>query len=218
MADWVNQFDVYLDCVGSNQPHGLPLGDREKNILLTSHLGREGFRTFSRTPEFLQRNDVPHQQYRRQVVDFFRSAPSRAKARYDFNRRDQQHGESVREYVTALRVLAQDCNWHDEDDAIATQLICGTADKKAQLEIFAIRDQPNLEAIPSPGCKLPRQRQGTREDYGDPRWTRPKSSASDNSRRRSRMDRNVTDAVAEGIGQGIPPAWPLGGRADDVAD
>ncbi len=146
VADWVNQFDVYLDCVGSNQPHGLPLGDREKNILLTSHLGREGFRTFSRTPEFLQRNGVPHQQYRRQVVDFFQSAPSRAKARYDFNRRDQQHGESVREYVTALRVLAQDCNWHDEDDAIATQLICGTADKKAQLEIFAIRDQPNLEA------------------------------------------------------------------------
>ncbi len=27
-----------------------------------------------------------------------------------------------------------------------TQLICGTADKKAKLEIFAARDQPNLEA------------------------------------------------------------------------
>ncbi len=35
MAGWVSQLDVYLDSAGSNQPQGLPLGDREKNILQT---------------------------------------------------------------------------------------------------------------------------------------------------------------------------------------
>ncbi len=110
VADWVNQFDVYLDCVGSNQPQGFPIGDREQNILLTSHLGRAVFRTFSRTLEFLQRNGVPRQQYQRLVADISRSSQSRAKAQYDFNRRDQQHGESDRDYVTSLTVLAQDCN------------------------------------------------------------------------------------------------------------
>ncbi len=27
VADWVNQFDVYLDCAGSNQPEGILLGE-----------------------------------------------------------------------------------------------------------------------------------------------------------------------------------------------
>ncbi len=38
VADWVNQFDAYMECARSNQPQGLRLGNRKKNILLTSNL------------------------------------------------------------------------------------------------------------------------------------------------------------------------------------
>ncbi|MCP3663461.1 MAG: hypothetical protein GY696_13385 [Gammaproteobacteria bacterium] len=98
VADWVNQFDDYgtrtaWKATNHNAPVG---GSGEEYTSHISSMGKERFRTFSRTLELMQRNNAPHQQYGRQVVDFFWSASSRAKARIDFNRRNREHGESVR--------------------------------------------------------------------------------------------------------------------------
>ncbi len=147
VREWLLAFDLYLDRIEDNQIQGQQLGDRQKNGLLCSHLGQEGLRAFARTADYGNRHATAHDAFRDQVTNFFRRTPNSFRARYDFNRRMQEGGESVTEFLTALRVMSADCTFGDEDDAIKHQLVSGSKDTKAQLDIFASQVNLDLNAV-----------------------------------------------------------------------
>ncbi len=126
-----------------------PLQDIDRNVLLISHLGSEGLRSFSTTQDFAEysnpANPTTYQSLKKMVQEHVRTTPSVVKARFDFVSRTQEPGESVAEYLVALRALLPDCACGRipaavfEDVQLKTQLICHTSDSRARLEIFARR-------------------------------------------------------------------------------
>ena len=154
---WFLTFESYLDIVDINQDPANPLQDREKKALLISHLGNEGLRSFGTTPEYRVFRDPQQQmtylQLKDHVIAHFRRAPSTFKARFDFTSRHQQEGESIKEYLLALRALVVDCGFENiqpaeaMDEAIKTQLVCFTTDSKARLELFSRQGPMTLEHV-----------------------------------------------------------------------
>ncbi len=157
IRNWLLLFDVYIQCVERNQDPNSPLQDIDRNVLLISHLGSEGLRSFSTTPDFAEYNDpanpTTYQRLKTMVQEHFRMTPSVFKARFDFVSRTQEPGESIAEYLVALRALLPDCAFgripaaEFEDEQLKTQLICHTSDSRARLEIFARRDAMPLRDV-----------------------------------------------------------------------
>ncbi len=150
---WLLTFDAYLDCVNRNQVQNARLQDLDKIALLISHLGQEGLRSFGGTPEYAARNAGTYDALKQHVITHFRRAPSRFKARHDFYTRRQEPGESIKDFVTALRALVVDCAFEEVqqprviDDHIMTQLVCHTSDEMAKKELFASRQQMTLQDV-----------------------------------------------------------------------
>ena len=63
----------------------------------------------------------------------FNRKPSPIIKRYEFNTRKQRPGESVAEYVAALRKIAEHCEYGGTlNDMLRDRLVCGIADKRVQ--------------------------------------------------------------------------------------
>uniref|UniRef100_A0A2D4I9Z4 Retrotransposon gag domain-containing protein n=1 Tax=Micrurus lemniscatus lemniscatus TaxID=129467 RepID=A0A2D4I9Z4_MICLE len=61
--------------------------------------------------------------------------PSRIARRHAFRRRIQGDGESINDYLAALRSAALQCSFRDQrelDDVLLDQLICGVRDRRLQ--------------------------------------------------------------------------------------
>ena len=67
------------------------------------------------------------------VKTHFNPKPSAIIKRYEFNTRKQRPGETVAEYVAALRKIAEYCEYGDIlNDMLRDRLVCGIADKRVQ--------------------------------------------------------------------------------------
>ena len=63
----------------------------------------------------------------------FNPKPSVTIKRYEFNTRKQKPGESVAEYIAALRKIAEHCDYGSSlNDMLRDRLVCGTADEWVQ--------------------------------------------------------------------------------------
>ena len=61
--------------------------------------------------------------------------------RFKFNTRKQQAGETVAEYVAALRKLAEFCNYGDLlSEMLCNHLVCGITDTTVQKHLLAEED------------------------------------------------------------------------------
>ncbi|XP_018496517.1 uncharacterized protein LOC108864787 [Galendromus occidentalis] len=76
----------------------------------------------------------------------FSSRKELAAARMDFFSREQHQGQSVREYVAALRRLANKCKFPmTADDAIISQLTVRTNNASVRKELLACKDNEHFE-------------------------------------------------------------------------
>lgn len=67
------------------------------------------------------------------VKTHFNPKPSAIIKRFEFNTRKQRPGETVAEYVAALRKIAEYCEYGDSlNDMLRDRLVCGIADKRVQ--------------------------------------------------------------------------------------
>ena len=67
------------------------------------------------------------------VKTHFNPKPSPIIMRYEFNNRKQRPGETVAEYIAALRKIAEHCEYGEIlNDMLRDRLVCGVADKKVQ--------------------------------------------------------------------------------------
>ena len=76
------------------------------------------------------------------VKTHFNPKPSAIIKRYEFNTRKQRPGETVAEYVAALRKIAEYCEYGDIlNDMLRDRLVCSIADKRVQNR--HLRERPN---------------------------------------------------------------------------
>ncbi|XP_070803581.1 uncharacterized protein, partial [Pituophis catenifer annectens] len=71
------------------------------------------------------------------LKDHYAPTPSKYVQRYEFRQRLQQEGESISEYVAALRKAATQCEYRDLDEMLLEQLICGVRDGRLQRRLLA---------------------------------------------------------------------------------
>ncbi len=100
-------------------------------------------RSFFNTPHYAALHapnaQFTYAQLKEQITGHFWRTPSKLKARYDFVSRHQEPGESIKEFVQALRATAVDCGFEDIpqadllDEMVKTQLICHNSDSRARM-------------------------------------------------------------------------------------
>ena len=78
--------------------------------------------------------ELTFEQIIERVRDHFNPKPSQIIKRYEFNTRKQKEGESVAEYVAALRKIAEHCEYPVAilNDLLRDRLVCGISDKRVQ--------------------------------------------------------------------------------------
>ena len=75
------------------------------------------------------------------VKQHFNPKPSPIVRRFEFNTRCQKEGESVSEFVTALRKIAEHCEFRDVlDDMMRDRIICGISSKRTQQRLLQEAD------------------------------------------------------------------------------
>ena len=89
--------------------------------------------------------------------------------RYRFNRRAQDHGETYNQYKTALRKLAEGCEFGTitEEEILRDRLVFGIQDNKVRERLLRVqtdfgKDGRNLPSIGKHGC--PNERSWKRRD------------------------------------------------------
>ncbi len=115
------------------------------------------FHSFSTISEFSKYNEPVNpttcQRWKTMVQEHFRTTPLVFKTRFYFVSRTQEPGESIVEYLVALRALLPDCAFGRipaadfEEEQLKAQLICHTSVSRVRLEIFARRDAMPLRDV-----------------------------------------------------------------------
>ncbi len=122
-----------------------------------SNPGEEGLWSFSNTPHYAVLHapnaQVTYAQFKDRITRHFRRTPSKFKARYDFVSRHYEPGESIKEFVQALRATAVDCGFEDIsqadllDEMNKTQLVCHNSDTRVRMELFSKREAMTLDDV-----------------------------------------------------------------------
>jgi len=148
--EWLEKFEIYVRIVEANMGPGQHLTNSVKNDYFCLHLGSAAMKTFRATPTAREMNregaeQVTYQDLVAAAKTHFSPRVTPAKAHYDFHIRVQEPEETTEEYLTALRILAEDCefenpvggqmNWH-----LMLQMIAGCADRQTQQDLMTRRD------------------------------------------------------------------------------
>lgn len=139
IREWLPQLDLYVRFLGYNRGGAPPLTDAMLNDIAVSHLGAEGFRTFSKTPEYQNIGQITHNDFRNLLIQHFGKRASTYRARWDFSKRLQEPGEPVSDFLSCLRILVPDCHFPEayEEEALTTQLILGSRDQRAKRDLLS---------------------------------------------------------------------------------
>ncbi|KAL1468748.1 hypothetical protein MTO96_025192 [Rhipicephalus appendiculatus] len=130
---WHDMFKVYLLASGASEFSP----ERRKAILLHS-LGPEGQRIFNTLSVSQAAEKTEEEEGTRATPDVYDSAVAALAKHFDitcnlvverhrFHRRIQFPGESIQEYVTALRELAAMCSFMSQEESLRDQLVAGVS-------------------------------------------------------------------------------------------
>ncbi|KAM7291846.1 hypothetical protein ISCGN_028417 [Ixodes scapularis] len=108
----------------------------DKRAVLLSCCGQEAYSLISTLVKPLRPPNVEYQVLIDAVQNHIQRKPSELYSRYVFSKRDQEFGESVADYVTALRRLAGNCGFGGDKfpliEMLRDRLVFGIADGVAQ--------------------------------------------------------------------------------------
>ncbi|XP_060810750.1 uncharacterized protein K02A2.6-like [Amyelois transitella] len=118
---WRQQFMLFVKASGV---HSEPSSVQAS--LLINLIGPDGFdiyQAFTFETE-AEKDDV--QTVIKKFDSYFGTKVNKTLIRYKFFTRNQEDGESIQQYVTALRLLSKDCEFSSlEDDLIKDRIVCG---------------------------------------------------------------------------------------------
>ena len=142
---WLQKFEIYLK---ATRQAGEDTPDDVKTSLLLLAIGSEGqepYETFSFASE--EEREV-YAVVLKKFEDFYIPKTNITCERYRFFTRTQELGETVDHYVTALRKLAQTCDFRDiKDSLIRDRIVLGVADQRITKRLLAAGDPDLTKAL-----------------------------------------------------------------------
>ncbi|XP_069356777.1 uncharacterized protein [Maniola hyperantus] len=125
---WRQQFYVFLKAAGVHKE-----STDVQASLLVNLIGPEGYdiyTTFKYTKDETRENiDILVKKFN----EHFGTKQNTTMVRFKFFTRNQESGESIDDYVTALKILSQHCEFeHLEEGLIRDRIVCGVLDSKVR--------------------------------------------------------------------------------------
>ncbi len=134
---WFSLVEQYLEWQDKGKDMAHRLQDADKNSLLFALLGKEGLKRFASNPVATQIKEKSFAQFSTAVKKQFCKPVNLTWAHVEFQRRKQQPGELVSEFLTGLHTLAADCNFDGQEDYfLAIQLAVGCSNKDTQAKLL----------------------------------------------------------------------------------
>ena len=115
--------------------------DAKKRAVLLSCCGPATFRLLRSLVLPGKLDDFSFEELVTKMKEHKEPQPSVIVRRFQFNTRKQQTGETVAEYVAALRKAAEFCNYGDSlSEMLRDRLLCGITDTSVQKRLLAEKD------------------------------------------------------------------------------
>ena len=115
--------------------------DAKKRAVLLSCCGPATFRLLQSLVLPGNLDDFSFEELMTKMKEHKEPQPSVIVQRFQFNTRKQQAGETVAEYVAALRKVAEFCNYGDSlSEMLRDRLVCGITDTSVQKRLLAEKD------------------------------------------------------------------------------
>ena len=118
--EWRPLFETYCDAIDFDD-----FADKKQKAILLNCFGTEGHKRFSKLPDATYPQGAT--EYTKALLKLekeYKPVKNKRAERYVLRKRAQLQGESISEYVAALRDLATTCDFSDFlDDALCDQLI-----------------------------------------------------------------------------------------------
>jgi hypothetical protein len=126
---WIEDFEMFLLASGITDPK------RQRALLLyqTGHRVREIFRQIPETAD-----DSDYATAKTKLKEYFEPLQNRRYAVYQFRQAKQEENETLDQFHTRLRTLAQTCSFSNVDFEIEQQII--TAGTSTRIRKKALRD------------------------------------------------------------------------------
>nr|XP_046476578.1 uncharacterized protein LOC124216292 [Neodiprion pinetum] len=117
---------------------------KEKRAILLSKVNAETYEEIARICKPVKPKDETYEEIITKVKDYLKPPASYLVYRYEFRLRKQSDGEGIKEYVTALKVMTDKCEFTKEDEQVLDQMICGLKSKAITAELLKL-EKPDLE-------------------------------------------------------------------------
>ncbi|XP_045537629.1 uncharacterized protein K02A2.6-like [Papilio machaon] len=140
---WYKQFQVFLKASGVHKST-----KDVQSSLLVNLIGPEGYDVYT-TFKFTKDEDAEDIEILvKKFNEHFGSKQNTTITRFKFFTRSQNRGESIDEYVTALKLLSQSCEFeHLEDGLIRDRIVCGVADGVVRERLLRTEDLTLAKAV-----------------------------------------------------------------------
>ncbi|XP_058049000.1 uncharacterized protein K02A2.6-like, partial [Ahaetulla prasina] len=129
---YMTRFESFLE---ANELQGV--SDNRKRAYFLSHCGSAVIAVAEALAEPTPLQSVSWQTLQSLLKNHFAPAPSKYVRRYEFGERRQQEGESISDYMAALRQASKHCEYRDLDEELLEQLIRGVRDIRLRRRLLA---------------------------------------------------------------------------------
>src|SRR5258705_8234455 len=135
--EYVERFSFFFVANGTKDAHKL--------AVLLSVVGPEVFRTIRSVIAPTRLDSLSYPDVVERMRTHFSPAPSFIVQRCRFHRRLQLPGESITDYLTNLRKLAEHCQFANLNDRLRDQLVAGISDDKLKCRLLEEQDKLSFE-------------------------------------------------------------------------
>lgn len=125
---WLNyqeRLEFYFEANGIDS-------DVTKRAILLSQIGEATYELLRSLVAPVTPRDLSYAEIVERLNNHFNPAPNQIVERYNFNRRVQNEGESIADFVADLRKLSQHCNFLELENMLRDRIVCGVNDESLQ--------------------------------------------------------------------------------------
>ena len=147
MLNEAEEWESYIERLESYfEANDIASADKKRSVLL-SVCGREAFALIRDLLSPARLRDTPFTMIVKTMQDHLSPQPAEIARRHAFYCRDQKEGESVAEFVAALRTAARHCDFKELETMLRDRLVCGLRDERTQRRLFARKKLSFQEAM-----------------------------------------------------------------------
>ncbi|XP_070597955.1 uncharacterized protein [Erythrolamprus reginae] len=129
---FLDRFECYLKAQDLNE-----LPEARRTACFLNACGKPMFRMARALVAPQVVHEVPWDELMDKLKKHYAPTPSFISCHFHFRRRIQAEGESITQYVAALRDAARDCDFEILERSLLEQLVCGVRDLQLQLRLLA---------------------------------------------------------------------------------